>query len=69
MKHENDILKKSTEISTIANQANQLEHDKRVLNEELNRERTVVRTLESLYSQAEVSNTALNQISGSLMVS
>ena len=69
VKHENDILKKSTEISTIANQANQLEHEKCMLNAELNRERKVVRTLESLYNEAEVSNTALNRISGNLMVS
>ena len=69
VKHKNDIRKKSTEISTIANQANELEHDKRMLNAELNRERTVVRTLESLYNEAEVSNTALNQISGNLIVS
>ena len=69
VKHENEILQKSTEISAVAMQANQLIHEKCMLNAKLDRERTVVETLESLYNQAEVSNTVLNQISENLMVS
>ena len=69
VKHENEILQKSTEISAVAMQADQLIHEKCMLNAKLDRERTVVKTLESLYNQAEVSNTALNQISENLMVS
>ena len=69
VKHENEILQKSTEISAVAMQTNQLIHEKCLLNAKLDRERAVVETLESLYNQAEVSNTALNQISENLMVS